>query len=546
MHSRFGRQCDDKMTSFKGLPFINLSLLDKKFSGDIHLIMHQGLGDTLNGLGIYRALTLRLPAARFIVHANRTWGSVIRLRERDEVRLFSQGVDILSPHIKFIDVYKELLKSVQSEIKSSPRKSYCALGPFRTSDQYASGESLFENAARMVCMQDPIRPYIHVYDEEVEMAVNFLKSHHLVEGAYCIMAPHTWPEKRWKTEEFELLGNRLLKIYGMRTLVVGHKELPPLKIPGSVESFGLNLQVVAALIARSAIFIGLDSGPAHLTAAFDIPLVVLYFQTDKVPFDIRPLTPYAQLVVGSLFGEKDENIGKTVFELVGDCVKKTLSSNILCPACQRTMDYVIEADHQKTKRICVCGVRKWEMRNKKFIPVTFEKREASEENDQKICHMPENDDQVENFKNWLKSTKPSKLKIRFSWPETNPPQESIHWSLDGILQFFEKEEIPVTDLILKDDILKLSFGRKRTIFSGISVPWAGKMVRMPSVKFYQQYFQWQAWASSYQWRRMSQFAREEKNFYDALRLSWVTLRFDKCSETVRFFLQNILGFFLRR
>jgi hypothetical protein len=514
--------------------------------------MHQGLGDTVNALGIYRALVSNLPYSRFIVHANQTWESIIRLRNSDELRLFSQEVNLLNPDKNFFDVYKELLESIRCEIEKSKEDSYCALGPVRTADQYSQGESLFENNARMIGLHGSIRPYLPVCDEEVEKADKFLKDNNLKENAYCIMAPHTWPEKQWKKEEFELIGLRLLKEYGIRTIVVGHKKLGFLEIPESVDSFELSLQVAATLIARSAIFIGLDSGPAHIAASFDIPLIVLYFQKDKVPFDIRPNSPYSQLIVGPLFGQTEKLTAQTVFELVEYCLKKKLSPNISCPACQRAMDFVIEADIQNIRRICVCGVNRWEVRSSfsENGSRPMDEIESYNEDISDVHFMPYSDQKNASMKHWLRKEKPSSIKIHFPLSENQTEmkafQNPIKWSFDGILQFFENEGFKVIDLLLENNILQLQFRNKRRWLKTVTIPWAGKNVRMPSVQFYLSYFQWQAWASSYQWRRMSQFAREERKFFDALRLAWVTLRFDPCSETRRFLFRNLISFICRR
>ncbi len=527
--------------------------MDQGFSGNIHLIFHQGLGDTVNGHGIYRSISKRLPHAHYTIHANKTWKSVIQLRNGDTLRLFSQNVDRLHPDDVFIDQYQNLLQSLRREFRSSPKDTFCALGPVRTADQYARGESLFENSARIIGLQGPIRPFVPRLTDEIEKAYAFLQENSLSDQPYCVMAPHTWPEKQWKTEEFECLGKRLLEELGLRTIVMGHRELEPLKIPGSVLSFDLSLPVLATIMERASIFIGLDSGPAHMAASFDIPLVVLYFQKDKVPFDIRPNTPFSQLLVGAHFGSDNSATAKTVFELVKYSLKKKLSRNIACPACGRAMDFVTEADLDRFLRICICGSRLEEPLNvSPDTPVQVTENEWGGKLSAIPLCMPGNLEDIERLKEVLKKEKTGELRINLACPEPRQQKSlrssSFHWAFDGVLKYFDKEGLKISGVNLDKEILSVTFGSQTVSFwpRGFYLNWGGKTVRMPSIVFYYKYFAWQAWASSYQWRRMSQFAREEKKFLDAVRLAWVVLKFDPCPETVRFFFQNLLGMIVRR
>jgi ADP-heptose:LPS heptosyltransferase len=94
----------------------------------------------------------------------------------------------------------------------------------------------------------------------------------------------TWPSAHWYS-----LINRLSEQYKPQFMLVGcgserrlAKRLAAQSPRGSVVDWTGQLSVVelAALLERSDLFIGLDSGPAHLAAAVGIPVVVLFSGTN--------------------------------------------------------------------------------------------------------------------------------------------------------------------------------------------------------------------------------------------------------------------------
>lgn len=94
-----------------------------------------------------------------------------------------------------------------------------------------------------------------------------------------------WPVEHWR----ELLGRVILE-YGARVAIVGGPGETPLvravtqglDWPGVVDFTGrLSLVETAALIQAARVFIGGDSGPAHLAASVATPAVVLFSGTNS-------------------------------------------------------------------------------------------------------------------------------------------------------------------------------------------------------------------------------------------------------------------------
>lgn len=84
--------------------------------------------------------------------------------------------------------------------------------------------------------------------------------------------------KRWPAERFSALASRLREQRGMPAIVIGQNEVLVREAAGShgIAMSDLSLAETMGLIERAALFVGNDSGPAHIAAAFVRPLVVIF------------------------------------------------------------------------------------------------------------------------------------------------------------------------------------------------------------------------------------------------------------------------------
>jgi heptosyltransferase III len=83
------------------------------------------------------------------------------------------------------------------------------------------------------------------------------------------------PEKTWRADGFVAVAQRL-KALGMEPMILGASEddLSPFHDYFTVQ--GAPLAQVKTLLAGASFFIGNDSGPAHMAAAFGLPVVVIF------------------------------------------------------------------------------------------------------------------------------------------------------------------------------------------------------------------------------------------------------------------------------
>lgn len=98
---------------------------------------------------------------------------------------------------------------------------------------------------------------------------------------YAVLHPFaSEPAKTWGAENFLALARRVDRDLGLEPLFIAgaQEDLSPFAEYPCFQ--GAPLEEVKALISGAALFIGNDSGPAHIAAAFGRPVVVLWGASD--------------------------------------------------------------------------------------------------------------------------------------------------------------------------------------------------------------------------------------------------------------------------
>jgi heptosyltransferase-2 len=98
------------------------------------------------------------------------------------------------------------------------------------------------------------------------------------------------PAKRWPVERFAAIGDRAIKEWGARVVVIGtekEKDLGETLIsataPGALNCCGMTgLGEALALIKRCQLFVSNDSGLMHVAAALNVPTVAIFGSTDPL------------------------------------------------------------------------------------------------------------------------------------------------------------------------------------------------------------------------------------------------------------------------
>jgi heptosyltransferase-3 len=86
--------------------------------------------------------------------------------------------------------------------------------------------------------------------------------------------------KTWPAERFLAVAEHMRRSRGMEPVFIGGAvdDMTPFRNFRTI--IGAPLGDVKALIAGASLFVGNDSGPAHIAAAFDVPVVVLFGRTE--------------------------------------------------------------------------------------------------------------------------------------------------------------------------------------------------------------------------------------------------------------------------
>ena len=127
---------------------------------------------------------------------------------------------------------------------------------------------------------------------------------------FAVLHPGTSPGteyKRWEPARYAEVARGLASQGGLRSVitwgpVAGERELAVQVVERAGEAALLgpetpDLAAVLALLARSSLFVGGDSGPVHLAALVGRPLVVVFGPTDPVENAPFPGVPHRVLRV---------------------------------------------------------------------------------------------------------------------------------------------------------------------------------------------------------------------------------------------------------
>ncbi len=100
---------------------------------------------------------------------------------------------------------------------------------------------------------------------------------------YCVVHPFaSAPAKAWPAERFAAAARSLEQTLNLRPVVIGaaSDDFAPFAEFRCLR--GAPLSEVKSLLSGACCFLGNDSGPAHIAAAFGVPVTVLYGASDPV------------------------------------------------------------------------------------------------------------------------------------------------------------------------------------------------------------------------------------------------------------------------
>ena len=443
-----------KMTSIPNHLRLWVPKIPNSYQGNLYCILGPGLGDTVNDFRILHELRKYYSFATFITYVDPRWKGLYELIpevEKLTLRFYEEapsGQHSPSRHKKpYYRTFHSLVHEICQEIESKP--GYVALASFCCPDQLAKKESSISMKARAIGLpmsreqRRPFLPFPERYEADVQRV---LQSKGMISGEYCVVAPHTFPDKMWVDESWEYVMTECVEKLSIPVLLVGLPGYPSLCQVVVQEALGLPLHIVAGLISKARCFIGLDSGLTHLAASYDIPIITLNPQGKFPPFLIEVQSPmrWTHLTPG-IYGSQT-----IPYESVLAIVKRALQEGTPegCPLCSE-IPYVLIGKNDKRLFLCRCGLV--------FLSPSITRHgQATIDRSEEMISLPRHVSDLRAFQDWLNQQREQALEregaadIRVHFEHwrltgTDPdtflscgPEQDVWWTWDAVYHVLSK------------------------------------------------------------------------------------------------------------
>jgi len=125
--------------------------------------------------------------------------------------------------------------------------------------------------------------YLGAPREEIPRASLFAETAKTSGRPYAVLHPKAArPDKTWPAERFSEVARYLEGAWELEPVFIGGPSEDLSAFRGWRAVAGAPLGEIKSLIAGASLFVGNDSGPAHMAAAFGIPVVVIFGSSDPV------------------------------------------------------------------------------------------------------------------------------------------------------------------------------------------------------------------------------------------------------------------------
>lgn len=443
-----------KMTSIPHHMRLWVPKVPHSYQGNLYCILGPGLGDTVNDFRILHELRTYYSLSTFIAYVDPRWKELYELIpecEKVTFRFYEEapsGQHAPSFQKKpYYQTFHSLVYEICQEIESKP--GYVALASFCCPDQLAKKESSISMKARAIGLSlsreqcRPFLPFPETYEAEVQ---RILASKGMIAGEYCVVAPHTFPDKMWVDESWEQLMIECVEKMATPVLLVGLPGYPSLCQGMVQEALGLPLHIVAGLISKARCFIGLDSGLTHLAASYDIPIITLNPQGKFPPFLIEAQSPmrWTHLTPG-IYGSQAISV-PSVLAIVKRAIEERSPEG--CPLCA-DIPYILVGKNDKRLVFCRCGLV--------FLsPIRSRDGHETMDKAKEVISLPRHVSDLQAFQDWLNQQREhvkarlgvADIRVHFEhWsptgtdPETflsRGPEQDLWWTWDAVYQVLLK------------------------------------------------------------------------------------------------------------
>ena len=125
--------------------------------------------------------------------------------------------------------------------------------------------------------------YLGVKPRDIPRARLFATEPPTRRAPYAVIHPvAATPEKTWPGAGFLEVAEHLRKQHGLDPVFIGAGDQDLSAFAGWQTLSGAPLDKIKTLLSGAALFVGNDSGPAHMAAAFGVPPVIIFGPSDPV------------------------------------------------------------------------------------------------------------------------------------------------------------------------------------------------------------------------------------------------------------------------
>jgi heptosyltransferase-1 len=284
----------------------------------ILIIKLSSLGDVIHALPVVAALKERFPLSSISFLVNREYGELLNGHASiDEVLLFERNLgnrffNRIKLNWKLIRRIREkqfdLVIDLQGLFRSgliswlSGGKRRVGLGDSREGSRYFYQEVIsipkevrhavdrYLLIPKAFGWQGKAEFLIPIGEKDKVFVEQFMKAEK-VKAYLPIVAIHAtarWRTKRWSARNFRLLGDLLQRSKGCQVAFLGSKEeiqeiremTDEMESPPILATGKFSLKQLTAFLNRCAVLVTNDSGPMHLAAALNVPVIALFGASD--------------------------------------------------------------------------------------------------------------------------------------------------------------------------------------------------------------------------------------------------------------------------
>jgi len=213
--------------------------------------------------------------------------SIDRLAEARAVDLGTghdpyRALSVGNPHLRRVYapfVYKPIRRAHRRLIERvlAPLYARVILLDERDSSWRSRGRHMSAVYAERCGCPPPARGVVYVPDEHRERADGLLARLGVGEFAFLMqLVRGNRPERSWPVAHYHALSARLHERSGLPVLVYTHSSDETAVPDGGVPLPPLDILTVAAVIERTRLYVGPDTGPTHIAAALGVPTVAVH------------------------------------------------------------------------------------------------------------------------------------------------------------------------------------------------------------------------------------------------------------------------------